>query len=113
MELQSHEPTNAVFLNGHFLGYLPIKDWTYSWVSTSFSVPCQFLRVGYNELTIQAGHVAPQLQGMGFTWDDVLFRGVFLDRSTPDSLSTDAPDCGNAEGVDFTTIVAVYPHLSS
>ena len=87
MELQSHEPSNAVYLNDHFLGYLPMKDWAYSWVSTSFSVPFQFLRPGYNELTIEAGYVAPQLQGLGFSWDDVLFRGAFLDRARPDSSS--------------------------
>ena len=82
MELQSHEPTNAVYLNNHFLGYLPMKDWVYSWVSTSFSVPNHLLRPGYNALTVQAGYVAPQLQGLGFTWDDVLFRGISLERVT-------------------------------
>jgi hypothetical protein len=46
LEFQSHEPTNAVFLNGHFLGYLPVKDWTYSWVSTKFFVPGNFLQFG-------------------------------------------------------------------
>ncbi len=85
MELQSHEPTNAVSLNGHFLGYLPMKDWSYSWVSTSFSVPSDLLQSGYNELTIQAGHVAPKLQGFGFIWDEVLFRGVSLEPASPDS----------------------------
>ena len=80
MEMQSHEPTNAVFLNGHFLGYLPMKDWSYSWISTGFNVPDGFLRPGYNELTIQAGHVAPTLQGSGFIWDEVLCRGVYLER---------------------------------
>ena len=79
LELQSHEPTNAVFLNGHFLGYLPVKDWTYSWVSTTFSVPGHFLQVGYNELTVRVGHVAPKLQGAGFIWDEVLLRGIFLE----------------------------------
>ncbi|MEJ2555055.1 MAG: hypothetical protein P8186_02235 [Anaerolineae bacterium] len=79
MELQSHEPTNAIFLNGHFLSYLPMKDWTYSWVSASFSVPSEFLQPGCNELTVQAGYVAPQLQGTGFTWDDVLFRDILLE----------------------------------
>ena len=88
MDLQSHEPTNAVFLNGHFLGYLPMKDWTYSWVSANFSDPCGFLKPGYNELTVRTGYVAPQLQGLGFTWDDVLFRGIFLERAGADSFSS-------------------------
>ena len=82
MEMQSHEPTNAVFLNGHFLGYLPMKDWSYSWVSTTFSVPGYFLQPGYNELTVQAGYVAPKLQGSGFIWDEVLFRSVCLERAS-------------------------------
>jgi len=98
IDLQSHEPTNGVFLNGHSLGYLPMKDWTYSWVSTSFSVPGRLLRPGYNELTIQAGYVAPQLQGLGTTWDDVLFRDIFLARLPADSLSSDTRDRGNAGG---------------
>ena len=72
LECQSHEPVNAVFLN--FLGYLPVKDWTYSWVSTKFLAPDDFLQLGYNQLTIRAGHVAPKLQGLGFVWDEVLFR---------------------------------------
>jgi hypothetical protein len=85
LEFQSYEPVNAVFLNGHFLGYLPVKDWTYSWVSTKFSVPSDFLQLGYNQLTIRAGHVAPKLQGPGFVWDEVLFRGICLERASSDS----------------------------
>jgi hypothetical protein len=83
MELQSHEPTNAVFLNDHFLGYLPMKDWTYSWVSACYPVPSGLLRRGYNELEVQAGYVMPQLQARGFTWDDVLFRDIFLEYALP------------------------------
>ncbi|HEY63576.1 MAG TPA: hypothetical protein G4O02_03295 [Caldilineae bacterium] len=80
MELQSHEPTNALFLNGHFLGYLPQKDWTYAWVSASFPVPSEFLWPGYNELTVLAGYVAPPFQGAASIWDEVLFRDIFLER---------------------------------
>ena len=92
MEFQSHEPTNAVYLNGHWLGYLPMKDWTYSWVSASFLVPSHFLEPGYNELRVEAGYVAPQLQDLGFTWDDVLFRNVFLERAVRDPFSSDPSD---------------------
>lgn len=84
LEFQSHEPVNAVFLNGRFLGYLPVKDWTYSWVSTKFFVPDDVLQLGYNQLTIRAGHVAPQLQGLGFVWDEVLFRGICLEHVSSD-----------------------------
>ena len=83
MELQSHEPANSVFLNNRFLGYLPVKDWTYSWVSARFPVPCSLLRQGHNELTIRAGPVAPKLQSSGFTWDDVLLRDIFLEQASP------------------------------
>jgi hypothetical protein len=82
MEMQSHEPTNAVFLNGHFLGYLPMKDWSYSWVSTGLNVPEGFLQPGYNVLTVRAGYVVPKLQGSGFIWDELLYRSVCLERVT-------------------------------
>ena len=82
IELQSHEPGNALYLNGHFLGYLPLKDYVYSWYSTTFDVPSHFLQQGYNQLTIQAGEVAPQLQRPGFIWDEVLFRGIYLERTS-------------------------------
>jgi len=80
LELQSHEPTSAVFLNGRLLGYLPTKDWAYSWVSASLPVPANFLRQGYNELTILAGRAAPLSQGSASIWDEVLFRGILLER---------------------------------
>jgi hypothetical protein len=99
MELQSHEPSNAVFLNDHFLGYLPMKDWAYSWVSASFAVPSRFLRPGYNELTVQAGYVVPQLQAQGFTWDDVLFRDIFLEHAPPVPRSNDG-SMKSSGGVD-------------
>ena len=84
LELQSHEPNNALFLNGHFLGHLPMKDYVYSWFSATFDVPSHILRQGYNQLTIQAGGVAPQLQRPGFIWDEVLFRGIYLERTSHD-----------------------------
>jgi len=80
MQVQAHEPTNRVFLNDHFLGYLPAKDWTYSWVTACFPVPDGVVQRGYNEVTIRSGLVAPQFQSSGYTWDDVLFRGVLLER---------------------------------
>ena len=50
--------------------------------------------------TEQAGYVAPQLQGLGFNWDGVLFRGIFLERAASEARSTDARDCGSAGGDD-------------
>ncbi|RLC77991.1 MAG: hypothetical protein DRI61_10560 [Chloroflexi bacterium] len=80
MRIQSHEPSNRLFLNGHFVGYLPVKDYTYAWVSATFPISVHFLRRGYNELVIRAGHVAPDFQDPDFTWDEVLFRGIVLER---------------------------------
>jgi hypothetical protein len=97
MEFQSHEPANAVFLNGHFLGYLPVKDWTYSWVSARFSVPCHFLWPRYNELTVRTNYLPPQFQGPGFTRDEVLFRGVYLEHATSDAPSVGRPESGEAK----------------
>jgi hypothetical protein len=79
LEMQSHEPTNAVYLNGRLVGYLPVKDYVYSWYAAILEIPSAWLRPGYNELTIRAGPVAPQLQRPGFVWDDVLFRGICLE----------------------------------
>ena len=79
LEMQSHEPTNAVYLNGRLVGYLPVKDYVYSWYAAILEVPSAWLHPGYNELTIRAGPVAPQLQRPGFVWDDVLFRGIRLE----------------------------------
>ena len=84
MELQCHEPDNAVYLNGHFLGYLPVKDYVYSWFSETLDVPSAFLEQGYNQLSIHAGALAPQHQQPGFMWDDVLFRAIFLQRASAD-----------------------------
>ena len=97
VEFQSHEPANAVFLNGYFLGYLPVKDWTYSWVSARFFVPCCALQQGYNELTVKATPLPPQFQGPGFTRDEVLFRGVYLEHATSDAPSVGRPESGEAK----------------
>ena len=67
-----------------------MKDWTYSWVSASFPVPGRLLRRGYNELEVQAGYVVPQLQAQGFTWDDVLFRDIFLEHVPLDPRANDS-----------------------
>ena len=79
LETQSHEPANGVYLNGRLLGYLPVKGYVYSWHAAILEVPSAWLQPGYNELTILAGPVAPQLQRPGFVWDEVLFRGIRLE----------------------------------
>jgi hypothetical protein len=90
MQVQSHEPGNAVYLNGYFLGYLPAKDWNYSWVAARFEVPARFLRPGWNELVVHSNYLPPPFQGPGFTLDEVLFRGVYMDRALPDTHTVHA-----------------------
>jgi hypothetical protein len=80
LETQSHDPVNAVFLNDHFLGYVPMKDWTYSWVSVRFPVSSYILRQGHNTLTVRAGSVAPKFQSNLTAWDEIVFRNVILER---------------------------------
>jgi hypothetical protein len=82
LEMQSHEPANAVYLNGHLLGYLPVKDYVYSWYTAILDVPSVWLQPGYNEITILAGTLPPQLQRPGFVWDEVLFRSIRLEPPT-------------------------------
>jgi hypothetical protein len=81
--MQSHEPTNAVFMNGRLLGYLPVKDYVYSWHTAILDVPSAWLQPGYNEVRILAGTVPPQLQRPGFVWDEALFRGIRLETPAP------------------------------
>ena len=68
-------------VNGHFLGYLPVKDWIYAWHSAGFAVPCDFLKEGYNELTVSAGQAAPRSRNAQLNWDEVMFRVIFLERN--------------------------------
>jgi hypothetical protein len=78
LQVQSHEPANAVSLNGHLLGYLPVKDYVYSWYTAILEVPSAWLQQGYNDVTVVAGALPPQSQAPDFVWDEVLFRDVRL-----------------------------------
>jgi len=72
--------TNAVRLNDHLLGYLPARDNAPTWVSVAFPVPADLLRPGYNELTVEVSRLAPDYQNSDFTWGDVQFRRIRLER---------------------------------
>jgi hypothetical protein len=72
--------TNAVRLNDHLLGYLPARDNAPTWVSVAFPVPTRLLRPGYNELTVEVSRLAPDYQQSDFTWGDVQFRRIRLER---------------------------------
>jgi hypothetical protein len=71
---------NRVCINGVPVGYLPDKDSMFTWTNVTLPVSEGLLRPGYNELTIEAGQLAPDYQKDGFTWDDVQFRHIRLER---------------------------------
>ena len=72
--------TNAICLNDQLLGYLPARDNAPTWVSVAFPVPASLLRPGYNELTVEVSRLAPDYQTSDFTWGDVQFRRIRLER---------------------------------
>ena len=78
--MHSTAQTNAVRLNDQLLGYLPARDNAPTWVSVAFPVPAGLLRPGYNELTVEVSRLAPDYQKSDFTWGDVQFRGIRLER---------------------------------
>ena len=80
LEVQSHERTNVVRLNGQIIGYLPIQDFADMWVSVAFPVPDGLLRSGYNELTLEAGPFIPDYQAVDNAWDELLLRRIRLER---------------------------------
>ena len=78
--MHSIAQTNAIRLNDQLLGYLPARDNAPTWVSVAFPVPAGLLRAGYNELTVEVSRLAPDYQKSDFTWGDVQFRRVRLER---------------------------------
>ena len=80
LEVQSHERTSAIRLNGQLVGYLPSQSWSVVWTNVAFPVPSNLLRAGYNELMIEAGQYIPDGQGVGDAWDELLFRNIRLER---------------------------------
>ncbi len=80
LEVQSHERTNVVRLNGQIIGYLPIQDFADMWVSVAFPIPDGLLRSGYNELTLEAGPFSPDYQAADNAWDELLLRRIRLER---------------------------------
>ena len=78
--MHSIAQTNAICLNDQLLGYLPARDNAPTWVSVAFPVSAGLLRPGYNELTVEVSRLAPDYQKSDFTWGDVQFRRVRLER---------------------------------
>lgn len=80
LEIESHEHTNRVRINGRIVGYLPGQTWADMWASAALPIPAAALRPGYNELTIEVGRTIPASQAPGNAWDELLFRRVRLER---------------------------------
>jgi hypothetical protein len=78
--MHSIAQNNTVLLNDQLLGYLPARDNAPTWMSVAFPVPAGLLRPGYNELTVEVSRLAPDYQTSDFTWGDVQFRRVRLER---------------------------------
>ena len=80
LEMEGHEHSNRVRVNGQTIGYLPSQTWADMWMSAALSVPAGLLRPGYNELTIEVGRAIPDCQVPGNAWDELMFRHVRLER---------------------------------
>jgi len=68
-------------LNGQLVGYLPSQSWSEVWTNVALAIPSNFLRAGYNELTVEVGQFIPDGQGVGDAWDELLFRNIRLERN--------------------------------
>jgi hypothetical protein len=60
---------------------LPLGDFARRWLTVRRDVPVSILAPGYNELTVTAVRLAPDLQHDEFAWDDFEIRNVRLVRS--------------------------------
>ncbi len=81
LEIQSHDPTAQIIVNGHLLARPPPTDYIIYRAQVAFPLPPEYLRAGYNELTIRTGRLAPDFQKEGFVWDEVLFQNIRVERS--------------------------------
>lgn len=78
LQVQAHDQTNTLSINDHFVGYLPTKDWTYTWVTAEIPVPPGLLREGYNSVRIESGMVEPHTFSPVSFWDDIVVRDIIL-----------------------------------
>jgi 7,8-dihydropterin-6-yl-methyl-4-(beta-D-ribofuranosyl)aminobenzene 5'-phosphate synthase len=81
LEMEGHELTNRIRVNGQLVGYLPSQTWADMWMSVALSVPAELLRPGYNVLTVEVGRAIPDCQKRGDAWDELLFRRVRLEQA--------------------------------
>jgi hypothetical protein len=79
--MQNNERTNYLLVNGHPLEppYLPVEDYSRSWVTLNYQVPTDCLRPGLNEITVVVGKEIPPRQRPG-TYEDLQFRNISFER---------------------------------
>jgi 7,8-dihydropterin-6-yl-methyl-4-(beta-D-ribofuranosyl)aminobenzene 5'-phosphate synthase len=106
MEMEGHELTNRVLVNGHLVGYLPSQTWADMWMSAALPVPAELLRPGHNELTVEVGQAIPDCQAPGNAWDELLFRRVRLVRAEP-ARSPGASSASAASAVSRPVTITV------
>jgi hypothetical protein len=79
--MQQNEVGAGVAVNGLALSPdLPQMDFARRWLTVRRRVPVAALRPGYNEITVTAARLAPDLQHAEFTWDDFQIRNIRLER---------------------------------
>jgi hypothetical protein len=77
--MQTNERTNYLLVNGHPVDppYLPVEDYSRSWVALEYQVPADHLRPGPNEITVVVGKEIPPRHRPG-TYEDLQFRDIVL-----------------------------------
>lgn len=77
--MQPNERGSYFSVNGYRLEPdLPVEDYSRTWVAFSWEVPSSYLRPGLNRLRLVLGRELPDYQQLGYTWDDLQLRNVFL-----------------------------------
>jgi hypothetical protein len=79
--MQLNEIGTTAAINGVTLSPdLPQQNFTRRWLTVRRTVPASLLRPGYNEFTITAAELLPDVQHRNFVWDDFQLRNVRLVR---------------------------------
>jgi GH35 family endo-1,4-beta-xylanase len=80
--MQNNERTNYLLVNGQPLEppYLPVEDYSRSWVTLNYRVPTDCLQPGLNEVTVAVGKEIPPRHRPG-TYEDLQFRNISFERS--------------------------------
>jgi 7,8-dihydropterin-6-yl-methyl-4-(beta-D-ribofuranosyl)aminobenzene 5'-phosphate synthase len=107
LEMEGHEHTNRVSINGQPVGYLPSQTWADMWMSAALSVPASLLQPGYNELAVAVGSATPDCRAPENAWDELQFRRVRLESGST-RLPEPATVSGHPEGSIPVTITVVF-----